>query len=129
MRNLDKSENIKSFAEKEKLPLKIVQLDVTYDGSVKNAMQSITAEANRIDVLINNAGYVLNGAFEDLAIEELKAQYETNLFGVTRVTQAALPIMRKQKSGIIVNISSGSFVPYQLWEIYSYLRITIAWQN
>jgi NAD(P)-dependent dehydrogenase (short-subunit alcohol dehydrogenase family) len=57
--------------------------------------------------LINNAGYVLNGAFEDLAIEELKAQYETNLFGVTRVTQAALPIMRKQKSGIIVNISSG----------------------
>jgi NAD(P)-dependent dehydrogenase (short-subunit alcohol dehydrogenase family) len=107
MRNLDKSENIKSLAEKEKLPLKIVQLDVTYDGSVKNAMQSITAEANRIDVLINNAGYVLNGAFEDLAIEELKAQYETNLFGVTRVTQAALPIMRKQKSGIIVNISSG----------------------
>ena len=107
MRNLDKSENIKSLAEKEKLPLKIVQLDVTYDGSVKNAMQSITVEANRIDVLINNAGYVLNGAFEDLAIEELKAQYETNLFGVTRVTQAALPIMRKQKSGIIVNISSG----------------------
>ena len=95
------------LAEKEKLPLKIVQLDVTYDGSVKNAMQSITAEANRIDVLINNAGYVLNGAFEDLAIEELKAQYETNLFGVTRVTQAVLPLMRKQKSGIIVNISSG----------------------
>jgi NAD(P)-dependent dehydrogenase (short-subunit alcohol dehydrogenase family) len=107
MRNLDKSENIKSLAEKEKLPLKVVQLDVTYGGSVKNAMQSIITEANRIDVLINNAGYVLNGAFEDLTIEELKAQYETNLFGVTRVTQAALPIMRKQKSGIIVNISSG----------------------
>jgi NAD(P)-dependent dehydrogenase (short-subunit alcohol dehydrogenase family) len=107
MRNLDKSENIKLLAEKEKLPLKVVQLDVTYGGSVKNAMQSIITEANRIDVLINNAGYVLNGAFEDLTIEELKAQYETNLFGVTRVTQAALPIMRKQKSGIIVNISSG----------------------
>jgi NAD(P)-dependent dehydrogenase (short-subunit alcohol dehydrogenase family) len=107
MRNLDKSENIKSLAEKEKLPLKVVQLDVTYGGSVKNAMQSIITEANRIDVLVNNAGYVLNGAFEDLTIEELKAQYETNLFGVTRVTQAALPIMRKQKSGIIVNISSG----------------------
>jgi len=107
MRNLNKSKNIKSLAEKEKLPLKIVQLDVNDDGSVKNAMESITAEANRIDVLVNNAGYVLNGAFEDLAIEELKAQYETNLFGVTRVTQAALPMMRKQKSGIIVNISSG----------------------
>jgi NAD(P)-dependent dehydrogenase (short-subunit alcohol dehydrogenase family) len=47
----------------------------------------------------------LSGAFEDLAIDELKAQYETNLFGVTRVTQAVLPMMRKQKSGIIVNIS------------------------
>jgi short-subunit dehydrogenase len=58
--------------------------------------------------LVNNAGYALNGAFEDLAMEELKAQYETNLFGVTRVTQAVLPLMRKQKSGIIVNISSGT---------------------
>jgi NAD(P)-dependent dehydrogenase (short-subunit alcohol dehydrogenase family) len=70
-------------------------------------MQSIINEASRIDILVNNAGYALNGAFEDLALEEIKAQYETNLFGVTRVTQAALPIMRKQKSGTIVNISSG----------------------
>ena len=107
MRDLNKSGNIKSVAEKEKLPLKIVRLDVTDDGSVKNAMQSIIAEASRIDVLVNNAGYPLNGAFEDLAMEEIKAQYETNLFGVIRVTQAALPLMRKQKSGIIVNISSG----------------------
>jgi NAD(P)-dependent dehydrogenase (short-subunit alcohol dehydrogenase family) len=107
MRNLNKSGNIKSVAYKEKLPLKIVQLDVTDDGSVKNAMQSIIAEASRIDVLVNNAGYPLNGAFEDLAMDEIKAQYETNLFGVIRATQAALPLMRKQKSGIIVNISSG----------------------
>ena len=90
MRNLNKSENIKSLAEKEKLPLKIVQLDVTDDGSVKNAMKSITDEANRIDVLVNNAGYVLNGAFEDLAIEEIKDQYETNLLGVTIVTRTHL---------------------------------------
>jgi NAD(P)-dependent dehydrogenase (short-subunit alcohol dehydrogenase family) len=106
MRNLNKSENIKSLAEKEKLPLKIVQLDVTDDRSVNNAMQSITAEYNRIDVLVNNAGYPLSGAFEEFGIEEIKAQYETNLFGVIRVTQGVLPIMRKQKSGIIVNISS-----------------------
>jgi NAD(P)-dependent dehydrogenase (short-subunit alcohol dehydrogenase family) len=106
MRNLNKSENIKSLAEKEKLPLKIVQLDVTDDRSVNNATQSITAESNRIDVLVNNAGYPLSGAFEDLGMEEIKAQYGTNLFGVIRVTQAVLPIMRKQKSGIIVNISS-----------------------
>jgi NAD(P)-dependent dehydrogenase (short-subunit alcohol dehydrogenase family) len=108
MRNLNKREKIKSLAEKEKLPLKIVLLDVTDDRTVKNAMQSILAEASRIDVLVNNAGYGLNGAFEDLAMEEIKAQYETNLFGVIRVTQAVLPIMRKQKSGMIVNISSGA---------------------
>jgi len=107
MRNLKKSEDIKSLAEKEKLPLRVVELDVTDDRSVKNAIRSITAESGRIDVLVNNAGYALNGAFEDIAMEELKAQYETNLFGVTRVTQAVLPFMRKQKSGIIVNISSG----------------------
>ena len=108
MRNLNKSEYLKSLAEKEKLPLKIVQLDVTDDRSVKNAMQSITTKSSRIDVFVNNAGYAVNGAFEDLAMEEIKAQYETNLFGVIRVTQAVLPIMRRQKSGIIVNISSGA---------------------
>jgi short-subunit dehydrogenase len=59
-------------------------------------------------VLVNNAGYGLNGAFEDLAMEEIKTQFETNLFGVIRVTQAVLPIMRKQKSGIIINISSAA---------------------
>jgi NAD(P)-dependent dehydrogenase (short-subunit alcohol dehydrogenase family) len=86
MRNLKKSENIKSLTEKEKLPLKVEQLDVTDDRSVKNAIQSITAESSKIDVLVNNAGYALNGALEDIAMEELKAQYETNLFGVTRVS-------------------------------------------
>jgi NAD(P)-dependent dehydrogenase (short-subunit alcohol dehydrogenase family) len=106
MRNLNKGENIKSLAQKEKLPLKIVQLDVTDDISVKNAIQSITAESSRIDVLVNNAGYGLAGAFEDLSMKEIKSQHETNLFGVIRVTQAVLPIMRRQKSGIIVNISS-----------------------
>jgi len=89
------------------LPL-TVQLDVNDDISVKNAIQSITAESSRIDVLVNNAGYGLTGAFEDLSMEEIRSQYETNLFGVIRVTQAVLPIMRKQKSGIIVNISSGA---------------------
>jgi NAD(P)-dependent dehydrogenase (short-subunit alcohol dehydrogenase family) len=106
MRNLNKGENIKSLAQKEKLPLKTVQLDVTDDISVKNAIQSITAESNRIDVLVNNAGYTVVGAFEDHSMEEIKALHETNLFGVIRVTQAVLPIMRRQKSGIIVNISS-----------------------
>jgi len=108
MRNLAKSENIKSIASKENLPIYIEQLDVTDNKSVTNAIQAIVSKANSIDVLVNNAGYALTGAFEDLAIEEIKAQYETNLFGLIRTTQTVLPIMRKQKSGTIVNISSGA---------------------
>ena len=108
MRNLAKSENIKSIASKENLPIYIEQLDVTDNRSVTNAIQAIVSKANGINVLVNNAGYALTGAFEDLAIEEIKAQYETNLFGLIRTTQTVLPIMRKQKSGAIVNISSGA---------------------
>jgi NAD(P)-dependent dehydrogenase (short-subunit alcohol dehydrogenase family) len=108
MRNLNKSENIKSAATKENLPVQIRQLDVTNEVSVTNAIQEISSEAGRIDVLVNNAGYGLNGAFEDLAIDEIKAQYETNVFGLIRTTQAVLPIMRRQRSGTIVNISSGA---------------------
>jgi NAD(P)-dependent dehydrogenase (short-subunit alcohol dehydrogenase family) len=111
MRNLAKSENIKSIksiASKENLPIHIEQLDVIDNNSVTNAIQAIVSKADRIDVLVNNAGYALAGAFEDLAIEEIKAQYETNFFGLIRTTQAVLPIMRKQKSGTIVNISSGA---------------------
>ena len=108
MRNLAKSENIKSIASKENLPIYIEQLDVTDDKSVTNAIQAIVSKTNSIDMLVNNAGYALTGAFEDLAIEEIKAQYETNLFGLIRTTQVVLPIMRKQKSGTIVNISSGA---------------------
>jgi NAD(P)-dependent dehydrogenase (short-subunit alcohol dehydrogenase family) len=107
MRNIAKSENIKSIATKENLPIHIEQLDVIDNKSVTNAIQAIVSKANSIDVLVNNAGYALTGAFEDLAIEEIKAQYETNLFGLIRTTQAVLPIMRKQKSGTIINISSG----------------------
>jgi NAD(P)-dependent dehydrogenase (short-subunit alcohol dehydrogenase family) len=108
MRNLGKGATIQSVATKEGLPIRVVQLNVTEERSINDAIHSIKSDVSKIDVLVNNAGYGLNGAFEDLAMEEIKAQYETNLFGVIRVTQAVLPIMRKQKSGIIVNISSGA---------------------
>jgi short-subunit dehydrogenase len=58
--------------------------------------------------LVNNAGYGLIGAFEDLSIDEIKNLYETNVFGLIRATQAVLPIMRKQQSGTIINVSSGA---------------------
>jgi len=107
MRDLQKSSTLRSIADKEKIPLKCVQLDVTNDMSVKQAIETIVNEANKIDILVNNAGYGLSGAFEDLLINEIKLQFDTNYFGLIRATQAVLPIMRNQSAGIIVNISSG----------------------
>jgi len=106
MRNSEKSKNITEIAKKEKLPLQVVQLDVNNDGSVKDAIVKILKADQRIDVLINNAGYGLFGSVEDTSIEEIKAQFETNFFGVVRVTQQVLPLMRRQNSGTIVNVSS-----------------------
>jgi NAD(P)-dependent dehydrogenase (short-subunit alcohol dehydrogenase family) len=107
MRDLQKSSTLRSIADKEKIPLRCVQLDVTNDMSVKQAIETIVNEANKIDILVNNAGYGLSGAFEDLLINEIKLQFDTNYFGLIRATQAVLPIMRDQSAGIIVNISSG----------------------
>ena len=87
------------MTNKEKLPLQVVHLDVNDDESVKEAIDKIVEEKNRIDVLVNNAGYGLFGSLEDLEVEEIKAQFETNFFGVIRVTQRVLPIMRMRNSG------------------------------
>jgi len=106
IRNLEKSKNIAQIGNKEKLPLQVVQLDVNDYRSVKEAIDKVVAENQRIDVLVNNAGYGLLGALEDLSIEEIKAQFETNFFGVVRVTQQVIPVMRKQNAGTIINVSS-----------------------
>lgn len=106
MRNLAKRNAIEEIAKRENLPLQAIQLDVTDDKSVKEAINKVLEEKKTIDVLVNNAGYGLIGCVEDVSIEEVKAQFETNLFGVIRVTQAVLPVMRKQKHGVIINVSS-----------------------
>ncbi len=106
MRNLKKGDELLKIGSKENIPLKAIQLDVDDDRSVSNAIDNIVKENGRIDVLVNNAGYGVFGFFEDLSLEEIKSQFETNFFGVIRVTQLVLPSMRKQKSGTIVNVSS-----------------------
>jgi NAD(P)-dependent dehydrogenase (short-subunit alcohol dehydrogenase family) len=81
-------------------------LDVHSDDSVQAAVQSLLAQAGRIDVLVNNAGYVQFGAIEESSVADAQAQFDTNLFGIIRMVKAVLPVMRQQGSGRIINISS-----------------------
>jgi NAD(P)-dependent dehydrogenase (short-subunit alcohol dehydrogenase family) len=108
MRNLKKSQNITELANVENLPLTVIQLDVDDDRSVKDAISQIVTENKRIDVLVNNAGYGLFSPIEDVTLGQVKKQFETNFFGVVRVTKEVLPIMRKHREGTIVNVSSGA---------------------
>lgn len=106
MRNTSKSGKIQEIAEKENLNLKVIELDIDKEDSIKSAVKKIQEQKGRIDVLVNNAGYGLFGCLEDIAMDELKAQFQTNFFGVVSLIQEIAPIMRKQGSGIIVNVSS-----------------------
>ena len=106
MRNMNKSKEITEIARKENLPLRVLRLDVTDGSSVVNAINNILNEKKSIDVVVNNAGYGLMGSVEDSSLDEIKAQFETNFFGAIRVMKEVIPIMRKQKTGTIVNVSS-----------------------
>jgi NAD(P)-dependent dehydrogenase (short-subunit alcohol dehydrogenase family) len=106
MRNLKKADAIKKIAKDEGLPLKVIELDVDNEKSTEEAIKSIIEEKQRIDVLVNNAGWGIWGTAEDVSLEEFREQFETNFFSVIRMIQKVAPIMRKQGSGNIVNISS-----------------------
>jgi NAD(P)-dependent dehydrogenase (short-subunit alcohol dehydrogenase family) len=83
-----------------------VPMDVLDDGSVRRAVEAVLAEAGRLDVVVNNAGISISGAVEDLSLDQFRLVLETNLLGALRVCRAALPAMRGQGSGLIVNVSS-----------------------
>ncbi|SRR5258708_7247752 len=83
-----------------------LHMDVTDDNSVRQCIQQIENQQGRLDVVVNCAGYGIAGAVEETSPEEAMAQFDTNFFGTHRVCRAVLPIMRKQKSGVIINISS-----------------------
>lgn len=107
MRDLDKSNKIADAAKSEGLPLRIIELDVNNEGSVYSAIDIISKEKNKLDVLVNNAGYGLFGSLEDLSIDEIRGLFDTNYFGIVRLIKNSLPLMRLGKGRrTIVNISS-----------------------
>jgi len=86
--------------------VKLIALEVTDTDSIQKAVQYVIEKENKIDVLINNAGAGITGALEEIPSERIKQNFETNLFGPIEVIKAVLPQMRKQKSGMIINITS-----------------------
>jgi len=106
MRDTTKSDKIKEIAQKENLKISILELDVDNEKSVKSAIAQILDQKQRIDVLVNNAGWGLWGCVEDVSVDEFKEQFETNFFSIIRLIQEVAPTMRKQSSGTIVNVSS-----------------------
>src|SRR6188474_1975585 len=96
VRDLSKAKKIQEVIDKEKLPLKIIPLDVNDPESINKAVRDILYDSGKIDVLINNAGYGMFGPIEDITIEDVKLQFETNFFGVVRLIKAIVPIMRNK---------------------------------
>ena len=106
MRDTKKQTNLLDRAKAKNLKLKAIELDVDKDKSVEDAIKSVKENEKRIDLLVNNAGFSLIGAAEDLSLEEVYSVFNTNVFGVYRTIRNVIPIMRKQGSGMIINISS-----------------------
>jgi NAD(P)-dependent dehydrogenase (short-subunit alcohol dehydrogenase family) len=107
-RNANNAAEIRTLAEKDSLPIYVLELDVTDDASVERAVDAAIGKAGRIDVAINNAGYVVSGLAEAVTIEQAQRLMDTNFFGPVRVNRAVLPHMRRQRSGVLMHISSGA---------------------
>lgn len=106
------------FAERANITC--LQLDVTDVSSIENAIQQAILRFDKIDVLFNNAGYALAGAFEATTNNQVRKQFETNVFGVMNVTRAILPHFRKNHSGIVLNTtSSGGIITFPLYSAYN----------
>jgi NAD(P)-dependent dehydrogenase (short-subunit alcohol dehydrogenase family) len=107
-RNAKNASEIRALAEKDALPIHVLELDVTDDASVERAVNAAIAKAGRIDVAINNAGYYLSGLEEAVTTEQAQRLMDTNFIGPVRVNRAVLPHMRRQRSGVLIHVSSGA---------------------
>ena len=107
-RSAEKRTRLDALAREKRLSIETLEMDVCDDGSVHRAVSSVLQKSSAIDVLINNAGFVQVGAVEELRMEDWRRQFETNFFGVIRVTQAVLPQMRERRKGRILMMSSVS---------------------
>ncbi len=105
-RSPEKRAQLDAVAREKKLPLESMALDVCDDNSVEEAVRGVLGKAGGLDVLVNNAGVNYTASVEDLTMEDWRAQFETNFFGVLRVTRAILPHMRERRSGRILMMSS-----------------------
>ena len=112
---------VRNISKATPLPsVQLVEMDVSDDASVKRGIQFVIDRAKRIDVLVNNAGVAMLGSAEETSMDEAKWMFETNVFGILRTSKAALPHMRAQRSGRIVNVSSVlGFLPAPYMGLYS----------
>jgi len=112
MRNLTKRTRLDKLAAEQQTQkqIEVRRLDVTEFASIRPAIDEIVRVYGRIDALVNNAGFALGGFADDVSLEELREQLETNFFGHVEVTKAALPTMRRQRSGHVIMVSSISGV-------------------
>ncbi|HET8853001.1 MAG TPA: SDR family oxidoreductase [Ktedonobacteraceae bacterium] len=105
-KNAPAAEELHALAQREQLALHLVEIDVTDDASVEQAIKAIIGATDRLDVVVNNAGVSYSGPLEAFTLEQVQQQFATNVFSVLRVNRAVLPQMRKQGSGLLLQIGS-----------------------
>ncbi|MCU0448201.1 MAG: SDR family oxidoreductase [Microscillaceae bacterium] len=106
-KNAAAAQSMRDWASEKQVKLSLVECDVVNEESCQNAAAEVLAQAGRIDVLVNNAGFGVSGIQECFTVEQAQQIFDVNVFGVMRMNRAVLPAMRTQKSGLIINISSG----------------------